>query len=82
MGITWSLAVEEQFYLALPLVIRYLKPRVLSWLLIGFILAAPMLRLVLSFSFPSGPVASYVLMPCRVHALLLGALCAWMMRRK
>jgi peptidoglycan/LPS O-acetylase OafA/YrhL len=81
MGITWSLAVEEQFYFVLPFVIRYLEPRKLPWFLLGCILTAPLLRVGLSLSFPSGgPLAAYVLMPCRADALLLGTLCAWMVR--
>jgi peptidoglycan/LPS O-acetylase OafA/YrhL len=82
MGITWSLAVEEQFYCALPFIIRYLEPRKLPWFLVGFILAAPLLRVSLSFSFSSGPLAAYVLTPCRADALLLGALCAWVVRQQ
>ena len=82
MLITWSLAVEEQFYFTLPFIIRYLEPRKLPWFLICFILAAPLLRVALSFSFSSGALAAYVLMPCRADALLLGVLCAWMLRRQ
>jgi peptidoglycan/LPS O-acetylase OafA/YrhL len=82
MGITWSLAVEEQFYCVLPFVIRYLKTRMLPWFLLGCILIAPLLRVALSFSFQSGALAAYVLMPCRADALLLGALCAWMVRQQ
>jgi len=81
MGITWSLAVEEQFYCTLPFVIRYVEPRKLPWVLGGFILAAPLLRVAISFWFESGPLAAYVLTPCRADALLLGALCAWMVRQ-
>jgi peptidoglycan/LPS O-acetylase OafA/YrhL len=81
MGLTWSLAVEEQFYLALPLIIRYLEPRKLPWFLIACILAAPAFRVALSSS-PSGAFAAYMLTPCKADALLLGTLCAWMVRQQ
>jgi peptidoglycan/LPS O-acetylase OafA/YrhL len=82
MSVTWSLAVEEQFYFVLPFVIRYLEPRKLPWVLVGFIVAAPLLRVAVSFSFSNGAIAAFVLLPCRADALLLGVLCAWMMRQQ
>ena len=35
LGATWSLAIEEQFYLTLPMVVRQVSGRVLCRLLIG-----------------------------------------------
>jgi len=74
LGPTWSLAVEEQFYLTLPLLIRRLTPRGLSRVLIAGILAAPLLRIVSFLLWPKHFFAWLVLMPCRADALLLGVL--------
>jgi peptidoglycan/LPS O-acetylase OafA/YrhL len=44
--VTWSLAVEEQFYLVAPLFIRFLSVPRLTGLLVSFVVASPILRLV------------------------------------
>jgi len=82
MVATWLLAVEVQFYCTLPFIIRYLEPQKLPWFPLSLVLAAPLLRIAFSFSFSNGAFASYVLMPCRADALLLGTLCAWFLRQK
>ncbi|HEX3770832.1 MAG TPA: acyltransferase, partial [Polyangiaceae bacterium] len=42
-GVTWSLAIEEQFYLTLPLLVRHLSRRRLVQVLATAALAAPVL---------------------------------------
>jgi len=81
LGITWSLAVEGQFYLLLPFVIRYCSYRRLPWFLSLAIATAVLLRLALYYGNGPGTRAPYVLMPCRADALLLGVLLAWMLRQ-
>ena len=44
--VTWSLAVEEQFYLVAPFFIRFLSVPRLTGLLVSFVVASPILRLV------------------------------------
>ena len=51
---TWSLAVEEQFYLFLPFLIRIVPPRRLAPVAIGIALIAPIYRLVVIVSYPPG----------------------------
>ena len=79
---TWSLAVEEQFYLTMPWVVRKLRRRSLVRWLVGAVVAAPILRTVLFYAFPHGAIAAYVLMPARVDALSLGVLAAVLVRNQ
>ena len=80
MAPTWSLAVEEQFYLTIPLVIRYFNSRQLVTVLISVVAADPLLRVLLQYHFPHGEFACYVLTPCRADALSLGVLAAVLVR--
>ena len=78
LGGTWSLAVEEQFYLVLPIVIRYAKR--LPYVLLSLIFIAPVFRWISISCFPTYTLAPLVLMPCRMDSLMIGVLGAWMVR--
>ena len=80
LGVTWSLAVEEQFYLTAPLIVRQLTRAHLTYLMAAVVLLAPLLRIWLLFGVHAHHVAVYVLMPCRADALCLGVLCALLFR--
>ena len=80
MAITWSLAVEEQFYLTIPVLIRKLGRAPLIVALLCIVACAPTLRLILRYFLAHGDFACYVLMPCRADALCLGVLCALLVR--
>ena len=80
LGATWSLAVEEQFYLTLPLIIRYVSRSGLWWIVGGMIAGAPLLRIFLNHSLANGAFAGYVLMPCRADALGWGIAAALIKR--
>jgi peptidoglycan/LPS O-acetylase OafA/YrhL len=80
MAVTWSLAVEEQFYLAIPLLVRFIRPRSLLYVLWTLVLGAPLLRVLLRRTLLHGDYACYVLMPCRADALCLGVLSAMLVR--
>lgn len=75
LGVTWSLAVEEQFYLVLPLVIFWVPRRWLPPVLLAAVLGAPILRGV-----TGGGLLSFTGMPWRADSLLMGALLACGMR--
>ncbi len=80
---TWSLAVEEQFYLFAPLVVRYLSRRTLYAMLIAVITAAPLVRLFFFYRLPrwnSDIPLAYSLTPCRADALAFGVLAALLWR--
>lgn len=79
---TWSLAVEEQFYLTLPFVIRYVKRCRLPYILATIILIAPLIRILLYFYLPHGSLAAYVLTPCRADSLMLGVAAAILVRSR
>jgi peptidoglycan/LPS O-acetylase OafA/YrhL len=80
--VTWSLAVEEQFYLVSPFAIRLLSRRALYALLGVIIVTAPLLRIwVHKHSHTSGNLdLAYTLMPCRADGLALGMLAALLWR--
>jgi peptidoglycan/LPS O-acetylase OafA/YrhL len=80
MSATWSLAVEEQFYLLLPAIICLCPSCWLPWLLAVLVLSSVACRVVLSWCWPEDMFAPYMLLPCRADALFLGVLGAWGLR--
>jgi peptidoglycan/LPS O-acetylase OafA/YrhL len=81
LGITWSLAVEEQFYLLLPVIIRYSGIKTIVRLACAAIIIAPVLRFALLRS-GTGLIAPYTLLPCRADALAFGVIIAVVLRTR
>lgn len=83
LGHTWSLSVEEQFYLLWPLVLVALcrRPRFarrLPWVLLGGVAAVMLWRDVLT-AFGASGTRTYFGLDTRADALLVGcALAAWL----
>lgn len=78
LGVTWSLAIEEQFYLVWPLIVRWCSPAQLRWLAISVICLSPVLRLYLSLH----QINIYSNVFCRLDGLMAGSLLALAVRSK
>jgi peptidoglycan/LPS O-acetylase OafA/YrhL len=72
---TWSLAIEEQFYLVFPLIVRLVPTSVLAKFLVALIVVCPIGRLLESFT--ADDFGYYVLPQFRADVLAIGALIAW-----
>jgi peptidoglycan/LPS O-acetylase OafA/YrhL len=77
---TWTLVVEEHFYLLAPICIRRMSPRRLVQVLVAILVIAPILRGVL-FEFIGhrddwADIATRIWSPCRADSLALGVLLA------
>lgn len=70
---TWSLAIEEQFYFILPLVLLWTKKRLRFLVLLSLCGCSLALCFVLASTHPS---AAFYFAPTRGWELLVGALCA------
>jgi peptidoglycan/LPS O-acetylase OafA/YrhL len=76
LGVTWSLAVEEQFYLVWPLVVRLCSEDLLRKISFGAICISPVLRFYLARS----GINLYSNTFCRMDGLMAGALLALVIR--
>lgn len=68
LGATWSLAIEEQFYLFLPIFVYFFSNRQLAIFFIFGILLAPIFR----FFYLNTVLGSFVLLPSRMDSLFVG----------
>jgi peptidoglycan/LPS O-acetylase OafA/YrhL len=74
----WSLAVEEHFYLVWPFLVYLCSRRAAIGVCVGVILTALALRLTALAT--GSRIDIYVLTPCRMDALAIGALLALLVR--
>ncbi len=72
ISITWSIGVEEQFYIIFPILVYYLKEKWLPYVLVLAIVIAPLIRMQFTNWIPA-----YVLLPCRMDSIAFGALIAY-----
>jgi peptidoglycan/LPS O-acetylase OafA/YrhL len=76
LAVTWSLAIEEQFYLTWPLGVYKLSKTGASAILVTFIAIAPIARWLLAPNDYMNPL-------CRFDAIAMGSLLAlWVLTRK
>ncbi len=78
LSATWSLAIEEQFYLILPLAVLFLRPRRLLMLSAVLVVTAPIVRCL--FLFKGNAIAALVLLPATWDGLFLGVIGAYIFR--
>jgi peptidoglycan/LPS O-acetylase OafA/YrhL len=78
----WSLSIEEQFYLAFPLLVARLEPPRLRRLLIALIAAAPIYRAITVLLIPHNERIQYLSTPSRMDELALGGLLALLVRTR
>ena len=76
LGASWSLAIEEQFYLLWPVVVRYSPTKLLRHIAVLLILLSPPLTFYLS----SQHISIYSNVFCRQVGLMSGALLALLLR--
>ena len=80
LAVTWSLAIEEQFYLLWPVVVMLLGERGLRWFCPLLVVGSLAFRWNLATEFDASPVALYTLTPCRLDGLAIGAWLAALVR--
>jgi peptidoglycan/LPS O-acetylase OafA/YrhL len=76
----WSLAIEEQFYLTFPLVVRWTDPRRLAGRLVIVALAALAVRIATTALVPDRERIQYLFTLCRLDTIAIGCLLAVVVR--
>jgi peptidoglycan/LPS O-acetylase OafA/YrhL len=75
LGVTWSLAIEEQFYIVWPMLVFCLSNRTLRWMLAGILVASPLLRAA-AFHFGVPGIVVYTHTLTRLDGIAMGCLLA------
>jgi peptidoglycan/LPS O-acetylase OafA/YrhL len=79
--VTWSFAVEVQFYMIVPALIRFVRQAALPYIFIAGFFIAPLVRLFIAFHYRANLFATLCLLPSRMDSLFLGLLCAFCLRK-
>lgn len=73
---TWSLAIEEQFYIVIPIVLFFVMTRARRWAFAIFALSAAASLALSIFVTDKAPTANFFVLPTRAWELLLGVMVA------
>jgi peptidoglycan/LPS O-acetylase OafA/YrhL len=76
LGHTWSLSVEEQFYLLWPFILKLSGPKRGTWAALAVVVTAPFIRLGSYFLLPSARPRIGMMLHTRADSLMIGALLA------
>ena len=76
LGQTWSLSIEEQFYLLWPVTLFLLRPRKAGWLAIAIIALEPAIRVASYILWPSYRGRIPIMMHTRADILMFGCVLA------
>ncbi len=81
LEVAWSLAVEEQFYLTIPLLIWLIPRKHLLKVMAAIVALTPIVRTLFFYKSAAPAVSTYTLVICRADGLALGVIGAILMRR-
>ncbi len=76
LGHTWSLSVEEQFYLLWPVILKLAGPKSGRWAALVAVAVAPFIRVASYFLFPFSRPRIGMMLHTRMDSLMIGALLA------
>ena len=77
ISVTWSLAIEEHYYIFYPLLMLSLRPRHVPLALIAVAVTSAAIRLFLHLAHPENAFLSYVMTLSRLDGLAVGGMIAW-----
>jgi peptidoglycan/LPS O-acetylase OafA/YrhL len=73
LSVSWSIGIEEQFYIIFPFIVYFLKEKYLPILLVLLIILASIFRAQFN-----GWIPTYVYLHCRMDSICFGALIAYL----
>ena len=77
ISVTWSLAIEEHYYIFYPLLMLILRPRYIPFALTAVAVTSAAIRLFLHLAHPENAFLSYVMTLSRLDGLAVGGMIAW-----